>query len=97
MEDRLSGADTHAASLARALAVVAEPFARITYTAAVDTLLAAVAEGRKFEFPVSWGEDLKSEHERYLAEVVFKKARRCRVYFLAPQHAAPCGADPLAC
>ena len=60
----------------RALAVVAEPFARITYTAAVDTLLAAVSEGRKFEFPVSWGEDLKSEHERYLAEVVFKKARR---------------------
>ena len=60
----------------RALAVVAEPFARITYTAAVDTLLAAVSEGRKFELPVSWGEDLKSEHERYLAEVVFKKARR---------------------
>jgi asparaginyl-tRNA synthetase len=55
--------------------VIAEPFARITYTEAVDMLLKAVADGRKFEYPVLWGEDLKSEHERYLAEQVFKKVR----------------------
>ena len=54
-------------------AVIAEPFARISYTEAVETLLKAVADGRKFEFPVQWGEDLKSEHERYLAETVFRK------------------------
>ena len=62
------------ADVASPCAVVAEPFARISYTEAVDTLLAAIADGRKFEFPVSWGEDLKSEHERYLAETVYKKA-----------------------
>jgi asparaginyl-tRNA synthetase len=64
-------------SLLRAprLAVIAEPFARISYTDAVATLEKAIAGGRKFEFPVEWGEDLKSEHERYLAEEVYKKAR----------------------
>jgi asparaginyl-tRNA synthetase len=45
------------------------PFVRVTYTEAVDILLAS---GRKFEYPVSWGEDLKSEHERYLCEEHFK-------------------------
>ena len=53
--------------------VVAEPFARITYTEAVDILLKTIAGGHKFEFPVAWGEDLKSEHERYISEVVYKK------------------------
>ncbi|MEN8695441.1 MAG: asparagine--tRNA ligase [Akkermansiaceae bacterium] len=42
-------------------------FARMTYTEAVDKLLAS---GKKFEFPVKWGVNLQSEHERYLCEEV---------------------------
>ena len=45
------------------------PFERITYTAAVD-ILSRTSE--TFEFPVRWGVDLQSEHERYLTEKVFK-------------------------
>ncbi len=45
--------------------VVANPFARIPYTEAIDILQKC---GRKFEYPVQWGIDLQSEHERYLAE-----------------------------
>ncbi len=43
-------------------------FKRLTYTEAVEILLAS---GQKFEFPVAWGIDLQSEHERYLVEKVF--------------------------
>jgi asparaginyl-tRNA synthetase len=50
--------------------VVEEKFARITYTEAVERLQKA---GRAFEFPVQWGADLQSEHERYLAEEVFQR------------------------
>lgn len=66
-------------------AVATTPFARLSYTEAVDILAAAdaaqaatkagkkkAAKGKRaglFEFPVSWGVDLASEHERYLAEV----------------------------
>ena len=49
--------------------LAASPFTRITYTDAVARL---EASGVAFEFPVSWGIDLQSEHERYLTEVVFK-------------------------
>ncbi len=49
--------------------IIDKKFDHITYTEAVDTLLKA---GKKFEFPVEWGTDLQSEHERYLTEVVFK-------------------------
>jgi asparaginyl-tRNA synthetase len=45
-------------------------FEIMTYTDAVDTLLRC---GQKFEYPISWGLDLQSEHERYLAEVLCKK------------------------
>jgi asparaginyl-tRNA synthetase len=45
-------------------------FERLTYTKAVEIL---VASGQKFEFPVDWGTDLQSEHERYLVEKVFMK------------------------
>jgi asparaginyl-tRNA synthetase len=44
---------------------VASPFERMEYTRAIEHLKAAK---RKFEFPVEWGSDLQSEHERYLAE-----------------------------
>lgn len=49
--------------------VLQNPFKRITYTEAVDILLAS---GATFEFPVAWGIDLQSEHERYLVEKHFK-------------------------
>ncbi len=45
--------------------VIETPFERVSYTEAVKIL---EASGRDFEFPVSWGADLQSEHERYLAE-----------------------------
>ncbi|MGX2947244.1 asparagine--tRNA ligase [Frederiksenia canicola] len=45
------------------------PFAQIDYTDAIDVLLKS---GKAFEFPVEWGIDLSSEHERYLAEEHFK-------------------------
>jgi len=45
-------------------------FGHVTYTQAIDILLAS---GEKFEFPVSWGCDLQTEHERYLTEKHFKK------------------------
>ncbi len=45
-------------------------FARCTYTQAIDILLAA---DKAFEFPVSWGMDLQTEHERYLTETHFKR------------------------
>ncbi|MCK5241066.1 asparagine--tRNA ligase [bacterium] len=47
-----------------------EKFERITYTEAVKKLAAAKIE---FEFPVAWGKDLQSEHEKYLTEQVYKK------------------------
>jgi asparaginyl-tRNA synthetase len=50
--------------------VLAEPFERLTYTEAVQIL---EKSGKKFEYPVSWGVDLQSEHERYLVEKHFKK------------------------
>ena len=43
-------------------------FERITYTDAIAALEKAAAGGRKFEFPVKWGIDLQTEHERYLTE-----------------------------
>lgn len=45
-------------------------FGRITYTEAVDILQKS---GKEFQFPVEWGIDLQTEHERYLTEEVFKK------------------------
>jgi asparaginyl-tRNA synthetase len=43
-------------------------FERMDYTEAIAHLEKAIAKGKKFEFPVSWGIDLQSEHERYLTE-----------------------------
>ncbi|MDO4950172.1 MAG: asparagine--tRNA ligase [Bacteroidales bacterium] len=53
--------------------VVDTDFVRLPYTEGVKILEAAVADGHKFEFPVYWGCDLASEHERYLVEEHFKK------------------------
>ncbi|MCQ2093598.1 MAG: asparagine--tRNA ligase [Bacteroidaceae bacterium] len=53
--------------------VVSTDFVRLPYTEGIRILEDAVKNGRKFEFPVSWGCDLASEHERYLVEEHFKK------------------------
>ncbi len=50
--------------------VVNSDFARISYTDAIKELEKV---NDKFEFPVTWGTDIQTEHERYLSEVVFKK------------------------
>ena len=50
--------------------VVDNDFERITYTEAVEILKKA---DREFEYPVEWGIDLQSEHERYITEEVYKK------------------------
>jgi asparaginyl-tRNA synthetase len=54
----------------RLQSVLNDSFVRITYTEAIDILLQAK---QKFEFPVAWGVDLQSEHERYLVEKHFNK------------------------
>ncbi len=59
--------------LERLHSVVAEEFVRLPYTEGIKILEEAVANGHKFEFPVSWGMDLASEHERFLVEEHFKK------------------------
>lgn len=56
--------------ISRLEAVVADEFVRLDYTEAIDIL---IKSGKKFEFPVSWGLDLQSEHERYLVEQHFGK------------------------
>lgn len=50
--------------------IVSNDFARVSYTEAVDILLKC---GKEFEYPVEWGIDLQTEHERYLTEEVYKK------------------------
>ncbi|MDY3031689.1 MAG: asparagine--tRNA ligase [Clostridia bacterium] len=50
--------------------VVSNEFARVTYTEAVEMLK---EHNDKFEYPVEWGSDLQTEHERYLTEEVFKR------------------------
>jgi asparaginyl-tRNA synthetase len=57
--------------------IIESEFVRITYTEAVDILKAS---GETFEFPVEWGADLQSEHERYLTEKHFKKPVIVRDY-----------------
>ena len=53
--------------------VIDHDFVRLTYTDGIKILEDAVKQGHKFEFPVYWGVDLASEHERYLVEQHFKK------------------------
>ncbi|MNS86564.1 Asparagine--tRNA ligase [compost metagenome] len=50
--------------------VLNNDFGRVTYTEAIDILKKS---GKKFEYPVEWGIDMQSEHERFLAEEHFKK------------------------
>lgn len=52
--------------------ILEKPFKRLTYTEGIEILESAVKDGRKFEFPIYWGADMSSEHERYLVEEHFK-------------------------
>lgn len=54
----------------RLLNLLAHDFERVTYTHAVEILQAS---GQRFDYPVAWGKDLQTEHERYLTEQVFHK------------------------
>ena len=53
--------------------VIATDFVRLGYTEGIEILKKAVADGHVFEYPVEWGIDLQSEHERYLVEQHFGK------------------------
>ena len=54
--------------------VLKETFVRLSYTEGIEILQQALADGKKqFEFPCNWGDDLASEHERYLVEEYFQK------------------------
>ncbi|MDO5461714.1 MAG: asparagine--tRNA ligase [Bacteroidales bacterium] len=57
----------------RLRSIVNTEFVRLSYTDGIKILEEAVAAGHKFEFPVYWGVDLASEHERYLVETHFKR------------------------
>ena len=57
----------------RLRSVIATDFQVLTYTEGLEILEKAVADGHKFEYPVSWGTDLQSEHERFLVEQHFGK------------------------
>jgi asparaginyl-tRNA synthetase len=59
--------------LERLNSVVSEDFVRLPYTQGIAILEKAVQNGKEFQYPVSWGIDLASEHERYLVEEHFKK------------------------
>ena len=59
--------------LERLNGVLKETFVRLPYTEGINILQDAIKKGKKFEFPCNWGDDLASEHERYLVEEHFKK------------------------
>ena len=56
--------------LDRLNSIVNADFGRVTYTEAVELLKKS---GKEFQYPVEWGIDLQTEHERYLTEEIFKK------------------------
>jgi len=53
--------------------IAGSDFVRISYTEAIEILQRAAKAGRKWEFPVEWGSDLQTEHERFLTEETYKK------------------------
>ena len=59
--------------IARLEGVLKDSFVRLPYTEGINILQEAIKNGKKFEFPCNWGDDLASEHERYLVEEHFRK------------------------
>ena len=81
--------------------IVAEPFVRLPYTEAVDILKRC---GRSFEFPVEFGTDLQTEHERYLTEEHFKQPvilydypREIKPFYMRAERRRPDGARRWTC
>ena len=74
-EEKGKPADQQSMDLIEKLNFVANnDFVRLTYTEAIDILKnSSHYKKKKFQFPVEWGVDLQSEHERYLLEKHFKK------------------------
>ncbi|EOD06583.1 asparagine--tRNA ligase [Emiliania huxleyi CCMP1516] len=71
---------------ARLEVVVKDAFARVSYTEAVEIVK---QDGVAWEFPPQWGEELQTEHEKYLAEVVYKKPvivynypKKCKAFYM---------------
>ena len=58
--------------ITRLESVLKSDFVRLPYTEGIKILQEAIANGKKFEFPCEWGDDLASEHERFLVEEHFK-------------------------
>ncbi|MCQ2346666.1 MAG: asparagine--tRNA ligase [Paludibacteraceae bacterium] len=59
--------------IARLESIINAEFVRLPYTEGIRILQEAIKNGHKFEFPCEWGDDLASEHERYLVEEHFKR------------------------
>ncbi len=59
--------------IARLEGILKDDFVRLPYTKGIEILQEAIKRGKKFEFPCNWGDDLASEHERFLVEEYFKK------------------------
>ena len=53
--------------------VIGTEFVHLSYTEGIEILQEAIKAGKKFEYPCNWGDDLSSEHERYLVEEHFRK------------------------
>ena len=82
--------------LERLEGVLKETFVRLPYTEGINILQEAIKNGKKFEFPCNWGDDLASEHERYLVEEHFKKPvimtdypRAFKSFYMKQNPAAP--------
>ncbi len=85
-------------TIANLESIVEKPFLRVTYTEGVKVLLDAMKAGQKFEFPVEWGKDLQSEHERFLTETHFKQPviltnypKQIKAFYMRLDDAAPRG------
>ena len=59
--------------ISRLEGVLKDSFVHLPYTKGIEILQQAIRDGKKFEFPCQWGDDLASEHERFLVEEYFKK------------------------
>ena len=82
--------------------VLKDTFVRLPYTEGINILQQAIKDGKKFEFPCNWGDDLASEHERYLVEEHFKKPvimtdypRSFKSFYMKQNAPAPSAASPL--
>ena len=83
--------------------VLKDSFVRLTYTEGIDILQQAIRDGRKFEFPCQWGDDLASEQERYLVEEHFRKPvimtdypSAIKAFYMKQNPAAPASAASMA-